>query len=361
MGKPADFTVPRFEKACLTAVRSVSEKKWGTVAIALPVIETASSEGQKPPSATDLVQTIALAGVVGSLGQGIYKAEPSRFPIENLVIAVPASADSTKDRGGRAPRANPGRSDERRPRAGQPPGSGHLSGNLRPAGQGTRSGLRAQLRRLRRGLAQAAANGLPAGRRPGKRAAAAVCRPRIRRSRRRKSAARLRRQGSHLRQRRTLHQAHRRHAHHEVRHGGVRHRLGSDDRHRPAQAARQCLGLHGPRGKHDQRQFVQAGRRVDRPHGHHDRGQQHRCRGTPRPGRRLELRRRRGVRLPRSTWRPSPALASSPWETRSPASSPTTNPGATRSWRRPNGPGKTSGNCRCSITLPSSSKATWPT
>ncbi|HEX4073185.1 MAG TPA: leucyl aminopeptidase [Planctomycetaceae bacterium] len=96
LGTPTDFTVPRFEKACLTAVRNVSEKKWGTVAIALPLLEAALSEGQTPPSATDLVQTIALAGVVGSLGQGIYKAEPSRFPIENLVIAVPASADAPK-------------------------------------------------------------------------------------------------------------------------------------------------------------------------------------------------------------------------------------------------------------------------
>jgi leucyl aminopeptidase len=93
LGKPGDFTVSRFEKACLTAVRNISEKKWGTVAVALPVIEAAPPEGQKPASATELVQTIALAAVVGSVGQGIYKAEPSRFPIEDLIIAVPPAAD----------------------------------------------------------------------------------------------------------------------------------------------------------------------------------------------------------------------------------------------------------------------------
>ena len=139
------------------------------------------------------------------------RGKPGTGDLQGRTVAVPhrESGDCSpcvdrqyKDRGGRAPRANPGRSDERRSRVGEPLGSGHLSGNPGPTGQGTRSGLRAQLRRLRRGLAQATANGLPAGRRPGKRAAAAVCRPRIRRSRRRESAPRLHRQGGHLRQRR---------------------------------------------------------------------------------------------------------------------------------------------------------------
>ncbi len=90
IGKPAEFTPQRFEKACLTAVRSVSEKKFPKVAIAAPVVEGTSA------NVTDLVQIIATAAAVGSTGQGIYKAEPSRFPIEELTILVPSSGDGAK-------------------------------------------------------------------------------------------------------------------------------------------------------------------------------------------------------------------------------------------------------------------------
>jgi leucyl aminopeptidase len=90
IGKPAEFTPQRFEKACLTAVRSVSEKKFPNVAIAAPVLEGSTA------NVADLVQIIATAAVVGSTGQGIYKTEPSRFPIEELTVLVPSSADTAK-------------------------------------------------------------------------------------------------------------------------------------------------------------------------------------------------------------------------------------------------------------------------
>jgi leucyl aminopeptidase len=90
IGKPAEFTLPRFEKACLSAVRSVSEKKFPHVAIAAPVLEGASA------NVSDLVQIIATAAAIGSAGQGLYKTEPSRFPIEELTICVPSSGDAAK-------------------------------------------------------------------------------------------------------------------------------------------------------------------------------------------------------------------------------------------------------------------------
>jgi len=94
LGKSADFTVPRFEKACLTAVRHISEKKCCTVAIAVPSIEPAPETAHAPVSVPELVQTIAIAAAVGSLGQGIYKAEPTRFPIDELVLVVAPAANA---------------------------------------------------------------------------------------------------------------------------------------------------------------------------------------------------------------------------------------------------------------------------
>jgi leucyl aminopeptidase len=95
IGKAADFTLPRFEKACLTAVRSVSEKRFPNVAIAVPVLEGTSAH------VADLVQIIATAATVGSTGQGLYKTEPTRFAIDELTIfvptsSVPVSSDGTK-------------------------------------------------------------------------------------------------------------------------------------------------------------------------------------------------------------------------------------------------------------------------
>jgi leucyl aminopeptidase len=94
LGKPADFTVPRFEKACLTAVRHISEKKCATLAVAVPQLEPSSETAHAPFTPADLVQTIAVAGVVGSVGQGIYKAEPSRFPIDELLVVVAPAVNS---------------------------------------------------------------------------------------------------------------------------------------------------------------------------------------------------------------------------------------------------------------------------
>lgn len=96
LGKPAEFTLPRFEKAYTTAVRHVSEKKTANVAIAAPTIDAALKAAQNSLNTADLVRIIAVAAAVGSTGQGIYKAEPSRFPIEDLTVVVAVADDGTK-------------------------------------------------------------------------------------------------------------------------------------------------------------------------------------------------------------------------------------------------------------------------
>src|SRR6202451_1266852 len=90
--KLAEFTVPRFERACLAAVRHVTEKKYSIVAVAPPPVEGLPQVGGTSITLAILVQTIAAAGLVGSVGQGIYKSEPSRFPIDELRIVVPPTA-----------------------------------------------------------------------------------------------------------------------------------------------------------------------------------------------------------------------------------------------------------------------------
>ena len=96
IGKLADFTVPRFEKACLTAVRYVTEKKCSTVAIAAPPIDRSPELADPPVGIAEIVQTIALAATVGSMGQGIYKAEPSRFAIDELALVVAPAANGAE-------------------------------------------------------------------------------------------------------------------------------------------------------------------------------------------------------------------------------------------------------------------------
>lgn len=89
LGKPAELTRASFEKACMTAARHVSEKKGTSVAFAVPTLQSVSL------SVADIVETIALAATVGSIGQGIYKAEPGRFPFDEVSILLDRSADKT--------------------------------------------------------------------------------------------------------------------------------------------------------------------------------------------------------------------------------------------------------------------------
>jgi len=87
LGKPEELTLPRYERAMLTAVRHISEKKCAELAVA---VETPS--GSKL-SMADLAQTVAFAATVGCVGQGLFKSEPARFPFEEVSLAIGAGAN----------------------------------------------------------------------------------------------------------------------------------------------------------------------------------------------------------------------------------------------------------------------------
>jgi leucyl aminopeptidase len=88
LGKTEELTLPRYEKALLTAVRQISEKKCGDLAVA---IETPANSKL---ALSEMAQTVAFAATVGGVGQGLFKTEPARFPFENVAIAVGANANS---------------------------------------------------------------------------------------------------------------------------------------------------------------------------------------------------------------------------------------------------------------------------
>jgi hypothetical protein len=157
LGKPAELTAPRFEKACLTALRHVTEKKLPSVAFAVP-------DDAYGLSAAETVQAITIAASVAGVGQGTFKTEPARFAIEDLTIAVAQSAKAAEV--------------EAASRRGQ-----ILGENFRQAGQRTLSGLRPELRRVRRPASQSGTHGSHARRRAGQRSPPANGRARIRRRR----------------------------------------------------------------------------------------------------------------------------------------------------------------------------------
>ncbi len=90
LGKPEELTLPRYERALLTAVRHISEKKCDELAIALE----APSGSKLSPS--DLAQTATFAATVGGVGQGLFKTEASRFPFGNVSLVV-GSGGKTAD------------------------------------------------------------------------------------------------------------------------------------------------------------------------------------------------------------------------------------------------------------------------
>ncbi|QDU39964.1 Cytosol aminopeptidase [Maioricimonas rarisocia] len=87
LGDTTGLQIESFERALLTAIRQVSTRKDQRVAVALPCGHTG------PITTADAVKIIASGLVVGSSGQGLYQAEPSRFPFAEAVIAAPGSAD----------------------------------------------------------------------------------------------------------------------------------------------------------------------------------------------------------------------------------------------------------------------------
>jgi len=89
LGKRGELDVARLEKACMSAVLKASEKKDVSAAVAVP---------EDLPETVPLnlaVQTAATALCAGSVGQGLYQAEPSRHPLASAAVLVPSDADVT--------------------------------------------------------------------------------------------------------------------------------------------------------------------------------------------------------------------------------------------------------------------------
>lgn len=78
LGKPDEIDLPKLEKALRTAARSISGKAETSSAVAVAEIGALS--------ASAVAEVAARAFVVGSVGQDIYRREPSRFPLESITL-----------------------------------------------------------------------------------------------------------------------------------------------------------------------------------------------------------------------------------------------------------------------------------
>jgi leucyl aminopeptidase len=90
LGKPEDLTLPRCEKAMLTALRHISEKKCSELAVAI------ESPANTKLSLANLAQTVTFAATVGSVGQGLFKTEVARFPFEDLALVTNTGANAAE-------------------------------------------------------------------------------------------------------------------------------------------------------------------------------------------------------------------------------------------------------------------------
>ena len=95
LGTEADLTIARLDKALMTAARAVSDKKETRVAIVVP------SESTGAVSHADFVTSATTCGMVGSLGQDLFRAERGRHPFAGLqvVAAGTAELDGAVERG----------------------------------------------------------------------------------------------------------------------------------------------------------------------------------------------------------------------------------------------------------------------
>lgn len=93
LGEEKKITLPGWENALLGAARKAAGCSSCSIAIAVPeeVIRIASPE--------QAVSVSVCAAVVGSSGQGLYKAKPERFPFSKIIIAGEGSASEAAQRG----------------------------------------------------------------------------------------------------------------------------------------------------------------------------------------------------------------------------------------------------------------------
>ena len=81
-GKPEELSIARLDKVFMTASRAISDKKETRVAFAVP------SEAVGTISPTDFVASSAACGMVGSVGQDLFRTERGRHPFASLQIAA---------------------------------------------------------------------------------------------------------------------------------------------------------------------------------------------------------------------------------------------------------------------------------
>lgn len=87
IGKPAELTAGRLDRALTTAARAISDKKDVRVAVAIPDAAVGSV------SPAQFATSAAAAGLVGSLGQDLFRTERARFPFASVSVASAAKVD----------------------------------------------------------------------------------------------------------------------------------------------------------------------------------------------------------------------------------------------------------------------------
>lgn len=89
LGKPAELTIGRLDRALNTATRSISDKDATRVVFVVP--ETAIG-GISPDQ---FASSAATAALTGSVGQDLYRTERTRFPFANVGITGSIDASSS--------------------------------------------------------------------------------------------------------------------------------------------------------------------------------------------------------------------------------------------------------------------------
>ncbi len=91
LGKADELTRPRFEKAAMAAVRSVSSKAEVSVAFAVPAVSGAGISQEQ------VVETLATSLTVGGVGQDSLKAERGHHPLASATLLVDEGATSAAE------------------------------------------------------------------------------------------------------------------------------------------------------------------------------------------------------------------------------------------------------------------------
>lgn len=81
-GPANDFTIAKLDKALMTAARAISDKPNTNVAFAIP------SEAIGPVSIQSIATAATASGLVGSLGQDLFRTERARHPFTELQVVT---------------------------------------------------------------------------------------------------------------------------------------------------------------------------------------------------------------------------------------------------------------------------------